>query len=157
MAIRCYIGIGSNLGDRQKNMDIAIQRLRETDAIEVNKASSIYETEPAGGPEQPRYLNGVLEIETDLAAIELLSVLQDIENQLGRERIVKNGPRTIDLDILTYGDHEINEPGLKVPHPRMTEREFVQRPLRELIKDKPRTSRGVYSEQGRGSPVRGKG
>ena len=130
--MRCYIGIGSNLGDRQKNMDTAIQRLRKTDAIEVNKASSIYETEPAGGPEQPRYLNGVLEIETDLAARQLLSVLQDIENQLGRERIVKNGPRTIDLDILTYGDHEIDEPGLKVPHPRMAEREFVQLPLREL-------------------------
>ncbi len=134
--MRCYIGIGSNLGDRQKNIDIAIQRLRETDAIEVSKVSSIYETEPVDGPGQSKYLNGVLEIETGLTARQLLNVLQDIESQLGRKRTVKNGPRTIDLDILTYGDQNIDEPGLNVPHPRMAEREFVQRPLRELMRNK---------------------
>ena len=129
----CYIGIGSNLGDRQKNIDDAIEKMRRADGIKVKKISPIYETEPVGGPAQPRYLNGVIEIETGLKARELLSLAQKIENDLGRQRKVKNGPRTIDLDILTYGDREINEPDLQIPHPRMKEREFVQRPLRDIL------------------------
>lgn len=130
--MRCYIGIGSNLGDRDKNILDAIRRLRGTKGIEVKAVSGIYETEPVGGPAQPKYLNGVIEIETLLEPKELLSVLQAIENKLGRERMVKNGPRTIDLDILTYGNEKIDEPDLKIPHPRMNERKFVQVPLMEI-------------------------
>jgi len=129
----CYIGIGSNLGDRQKNIDDAIEKMRMADGIKVKKISPIYETGPVGGPAQPRYLNGVIEIETGLRARELLLLAQKIENDLGRQRKVKNGPRTIDLDILTYGDMTIDEPDLKIPHPRMKEREFVQKPLRDII------------------------
>ncbi|MEE8317762.1 MAG: 2-amino-4-hydroxy-6-hydroxymethyldihydropteridine diphosphokinase [Candidatus Omnitrophota bacterium] len=132
--MRCYIGIGSNLGDRQKNMEEAIQRLRERKGIIVKGISRIYETDPVGGPHQPRYLNGVIEIETELGPRKLLSFTQEIENQLGRDRTtVKNGPRTIDLDILTYGDREIDEEDLKIPHPKMSERQFVQKPLRDLL------------------------
>lgn len=131
--MRCYIGIGSNLGDRRINIDNAIQRLRDTQGIEVKRISKIHETEPVGGPPQPKYLNGVIEIDTELRSRQLLLALQEIENQLGRAKAVKNGPRTIDLDILTYGDERIDEPDLKIPHPRMQERAFVQIPLKELL------------------------
>ncbi|MBU1148356.1 MAG: 2-amino-4-hydroxy-6-hydroxymethyldihydropteridine diphosphokinase [Candidatus Omnitrophica bacterium] len=132
--MRCYIGIGSNLGNRRKNIDAAIEKLRQVNEIEVKKVSSVYETEPVGGPKQPDYLNAVIEIETMFGPRKLLAVLHEIEDHLGRKRSVKDGSRTIDLDILTYGDEKINEPDLKIPHPRMNEREFVQLPLRELLK-----------------------
>jgi len=128
----CYIGIGSNLGDRQKYIESAIQKLKEIKGIAVKKASSLYETAPVGGPKQGKYLNGAIEIATDLGPRELLNVLQSIEKQLGRKRMIKDEPRTIDLDILLYGDENIDEPDLKIPHPRMAEREFVMKPLREL-------------------------
>ncbi len=131
--MRCYIGVGSNLGDRERNIENAIQKLREARSIDVKKTSQIYETEPVNGPLQPRYLNGVIEIETEIMPQELLCALQRIEKELGRVRLIKNGPRTIDLDILTYGEEKIDEPDLKVPHPRMNEREFVQRPLKDLL------------------------
>ncbi|MFA5388270.1 MAG: 2-amino-4-hydroxy-6-hydroxymethyldihydropteridine diphosphokinase [Candidatus Omnitrophota bacterium] len=130
--MRCYIGIGSNLGDRRKYIDSAIDKLRETSSIEVKKVSGIYETEPIGGPKQGRYLNGAIEIETGLKPRELLTRLQDIEKELGRIRTVRNAPRTIDLDILLYGEDNIDEPGLKIPHPRMRDREFVMKPLKEI-------------------------
>ena len=129
----CYIGIGSNLGDKEKNMIDAVRMLEETNRIEVRKLSSIYETEPVGGPPQPKYLNGVIEVETDLEPKELLFAMQRIENALGRKRTVKYGSRTIDLDILTYGDKIIDEPDLKIPHPRMAERAFVQKPLGDIV------------------------
>mgnify|MGYP001608860399 FL=1 len=128
----CYIGIGSNLGDRQKYIESAIQRLKEIKGIEVRKVSSIYETDPLGGPSQGKYLNGAIEIETEIDPRELLTRLLDMEIQLGRKRTVKNGPRTIDLDILLFGDKKIDEPGLEIPHPRMREREFVMKPLKEI-------------------------
>ena len=131
--MQCYIGIGSNLGDRQENIKDAIQKIRETKGIEVKILSNIYETEPVGGPPQFKYLNGVIEIDTGLEARQLLLALQKIEKQLGRIRTIKNGTRTIDLDILMYGEKKVDEPDLKIPHPRMHEREFVQRPLRELL------------------------
>ena len=130
--MRCYIGIGSNLGDRRKYIENAIQKLNETKGIEVKKVSSIYETDPLSGPIQGKYLNGVIEIETEIEPRELLTRLLDIEIQLGRKRTVKNGPRTIDLDILLFGDKKIDEPGLKIPHPRMQRREFVMKPLKEI-------------------------
>ncbi|MFC1667599.1 2-amino-4-hydroxy-6-hydroxymethyldihydropteridine diphosphokinase [Candidatus Omnitrophota bacterium] len=128
-----YIGIGSNLGDRRKNIENAIHYLRETSGIKVKKLSGVYETEPVGGPEQPKYLNGVIEIETDLDPRQLLLAMQKIEKLLGRKRTVGNGPRTIDLDILTYDDRQIDESDLKIPHPRMHERDFVQKPLRDIL------------------------
>ena len=129
----CYIGIGSNLEDRKKYIETSIQKLRNIDGVEVRRVSSIYETEPIGGPKQGKYLNMVLEIDTELEPKELLCNIHIIENELGRKRVVKNGPRTIDLDILLYGDKKIDEQGLKIPHPRMNEREFVMKPLEELL------------------------
>lgn len=132
----CYIGVGSNLGDRKKYIENAIEKLKSIKGIEVKRTSNIYETDPVGGPRQGKYLNGALELETELEPGELLAELRAIENELGRKRLVKNAPRTIDLDILLYGDKKIDEPGLKIPHPRMREREFVMKPLREIIDNK---------------------
>ena len=131
--MRCYIAIGSNLGDREKNISDAVHKMRDTQGIEVKKLSQIYEPEPVGGPKQPDFLNAVMHIETTLEPRELLLAVQDIENQLGRTRTIKYGPRTIDLDILIYGDKKIDEPDLKIPHPKMNEREFVLEPLKDLL------------------------
>lgn len=127
-----YIGIGSNLGDRLKSIESAITEIKSNPGIAVEKISSIIETAPIGGPRQGKYLNGVVKIKTEIEPRTLLSILQNIENKLGRKRTIRNGPRTIDLDILLYDDKIINEPGLKVPHPRMLEREFVMKPLLEI-------------------------
>ena len=131
---RCYIGIGSNLGDRQKNIDKAIEELKKNNNIRFKRSSSIYETEAVSDIPQGKYLNGVLEIETSFDPENLLKELNRIEERLGRKRTIKNAPRTIDLDILYYGDEKINEEGLIVPHPRIKEREFVLKGLRELGK-----------------------
>jgi len=128
-----YIVFGSNLGDRDKNIQQAIGFLKAHPKIKIQKISSIIETEPVGGPKQGKFLNGAIKIETELSARDLLNALHDIENKLGRERIIKNGPRTIDLDIIFYGDKIINEPDLVIPHPRWQNREFVKKPLREII------------------------
>jgi 2-amino-4-hydroxy-6-hydroxymethyldihydropteridine diphosphokinase len=129
----CYIGIGSNLGDREKYIENAIEKLKNIEGVEVKRVSNIHETEPVGGPRQGKYLNAAIEIETGLKPRELLAKLQDIEKQLGRKRTVKNASRTIDLDILLYGDNKIDEPDLKIPHPGMREREFVMKPLIEIM------------------------
>jgi len=126
-----FIGIGSNLGDRLANINNAINYLRSDKGIIVEKISSFIETAPVGAP-GPEYLNGVIKITTDLPPKTLLIVLQNIEKKLGRYRPFKNAPRTIDLDILLYGGEVIDEPDLKIPHPRMYEREFVLKPLREI-------------------------
>ncbi|MDP2911973.1 MAG: 2-amino-4-hydroxy-6-hydroxymethyldihydropteridine diphosphokinase [Candidatus Omnitrophota bacterium] len=128
----CYISIGSNLGDRKANIEDAIQKLKKSGGVRVSKVSNIYETEPVGGPKQGKFLNGAIKIETTLKPEALLKRLLKIEKDLGRKRTVKNGPRTIDLDILLFGDKKIDEPGLKIPHPRMREREFVMKPLKEI-------------------------
>jgi len=128
-----YIAFGSNLGDRNKNVQKAISRLKSHPKITVKKISSIIETEPEGGPKQTKFLNGVLKIETILSPRGLLKFLQRIETDLGRKRTVKNGPRTIDLDIIFYGDKVINNPDLVIPHPRWQGREFVKKPLREIM------------------------
>ena len=127
-----YIGIGSNLGDRLANINSAIEELKSNPEIRIEKISSIIETAPVGGPAQGNYLNGVIKIETEISARSLLYILQNIEKKLGRIRTVKDGPRTMDLDMLLYGDKIIKEPGLKVPHPKMLEREFVMKPLLEI-------------------------
>lgn len=128
----CYIGIGSNLGDRRAYIDEAIRLLGSTKGISVKRVSSIYQTEPMGGPVQDKFLNGVIEIETELAPLELFKELAGIEAKLGRVRGVKNGPRTIDLDILYFGRENIDSADLVVPHPRIKDREFVLKGLREL-------------------------
>jgi 2-amino-4-hydroxy-6-hydroxymethyldihydropteridine diphosphokinase len=131
----CYIGFGSNLGDRRAYIDKAISALRSAPGIIVKRVSSVYETDPVSDIPQGRFLNGVLEAETSLAASALLKILNAIEGSLGRERSVKNAPRTMDLDILYYGDERVEEEGLVIPHPRIREREFVLKGLRELGKD----------------------
>ena len=128
----CYIGLGSNLGNRQENIRLAIDKINRLKNTKVTKSSSIIETEPAGCPPQGRFLNAVAEIQTSLSAQELLNSLQRIEKELGRVRTVKNGPRTIDLDILLFEGQNINEKDLIIPHPRIKEREFVLAPLREI-------------------------
>ncbi|OGW84427.1 MAG: 2-amino-4-hydroxy-6-hydroxymethyldihydropteridine diphosphokinase [Omnitrophica bacterium RIFCSPLOWO2_01_FULL_45_10] len=132
MVTICYIGIGTNLGDRRANIDKAIQELKKNKNINFKRSSSVYETEAQSDIPQGKFLNGVLEIETDLDPKELLNELNRIEKKLGRKRIVKDGPRAIDLDILYYGDRVIKEPDLAVPHPKINEREFVLKGLREL-------------------------
>ena len=123
-----YVGLGSNLGDRERLIREAAQ------LIGAVRLSTVIETEPWGYGDQPLFLNAVAEVETPLTARQLLDHLLDVERRLGRERIGPQwGPRTIDLDLLLYGDDVIDEPGLVVPHPHLTEREFVLRPLAELI------------------------
>jgi 2-amino-4-hydroxy-6-hydroxymethyldihydropteridine diphosphokinase len=123
-----YIGLGSNLGDRERLIREAAQ------LIGAGRLSTVIETEPWGYENQPMFLNAVAELETQLTARQLLDHLLDVERRLGRERVgAQWGPRNIDLDLLLYGDETIDEPGLIVPHPRLTEREFVLRPLAELV------------------------
>ncbi|MBP7216850.1 MAG: 2-amino-4-hydroxy-6-hydroxymethyldihydropteridine diphosphokinase [Candidatus Omnitrophica bacterium] len=128
----CFIGIGSNEGYRALNIESAIERINRLDKTSVSKRSSIIETTPQGGPAQNNFLNAVIEISTELSAHALLRGLQTIEKDLGRRRVIKNGPRTIDLDILFYGQEIICDEQLVVPHPRMKERDFVLLPLKEI-------------------------
>ena len=128
----CYIGIGSNLGDRRGYIDRAIRMMIDDPLIGYKRSSSIYETEPVGGMLQGKFLNGVIEIDTALQPGSLLRELNRIEDALGRTREVKNGPRTMDLDILYYGGEVFDDGELVIPHPRISEREFVLRGLREL-------------------------
>jgi 2-amino-4-hydroxy-6-hydroxymethyldihydropteridine diphosphokinase len=124
---RAFVGLGSNLGDRE-----ALIR-RAATLIGTTRLSAIVETEPWGYEDQPRFLNAVAEIETPLGPRALLDQLLEVERQLGRERVGPRwGPRTIDLDLLLYGEEELDEPGLVVPHPLLTERLFVLEPLAEL-------------------------
>jgi 2-amino-4-hydroxy-6-hydroxymethyldihydropteridine diphosphokinase len=129
-----FIGLGSNLGDREENVRAALERLSELGPL---RASTVRETDPVGLTEQPMFLNAVAEVRTELPARELLASLLAIERDLGRDRTVEQrwGPRTIDLDLLLYGGDVIDEPGLTVPHPRLAERLFVLEPLHELAPD----------------------
>jgi 2-amino-4-hydroxy-6-hydroxymethyldihydropteridine diphosphokinase len=131
---RAYIGLGANLGDREANIRRALELLPAEPGIEVVAVSSLRETEPVGYRDQPRFLNGAAAVETKLSAVELLARLLAVERELGRERRAgpRFGPRTIDLDLLLYGDETIEEPGLTVPHPRLAGRRFALEPLYEL-------------------------
>ena len=132
--MRAYIGLGSNLGDRESTIQAAVGRLAATPEVELIGVSTLRETDPVGPvTDQPRFLNGAAAVETSLGAGALLDRLLAIEAELGRTRDgPAGGPRTIDLDLLLYGDERIDEPGLQVPHPRLHEREFVLEPLAEL-------------------------
>jgi 2-amino-4-hydroxy-6-hydroxymethyldihydropteridine diphosphokinase len=131
---RAYVGLGANLGDREQNLRRAVELLAAEPGIDVVAVSSFRETDPVGYVDQPRFLNGACAVETDLTARELLERLLAVERALGRERGTgpRWGPRTIDLDLLLYGEETVDEPGLTVPHPRLTERSFALEPLLEL-------------------------
>lgn len=127
-----YIGIGSNEGDRLVNLAQAIEALSELPETHVERASNAYETEPAYLVDQPPFANAVVELQTDLEPDQLLDHLHNIEDEMGRVRTVENGPRIIDLDILTFGDEEMVSEALTLPHPGLLERDFVVTPLLEI-------------------------
>ncbi|RZQ55261.1 2-amino-4-hydroxy-6-hydroxymethyldihydropteridine diphosphokinase [Pseudidiomarina tainanensis] len=127
-----YIALGANLGDPVQTLKDAILHLSGLPQLQFLRSSSLYSSTPMGPSDQPDYVNAVCCTETDLAPLELLDLLQTVENQFGRQRIRHWGPRTLDLDLLLYDDQVINEPRLCVPHPGMTERDFVLIPLAEL-------------------------
>jgi 2-amino-4-hydroxy-6-hydroxymethyldihydropteridine diphosphokinase len=129
-----YIGLGSNLGNRAENLRGARERI-ETSGVRIRRASSIYETEPREMLDQPWFLNQVIEAETTLFPRQLLARLLRIEREMGRVRTAPHGPRTIDLDILLFGNAVVHAAGLEIPHPRMAERRFVLEPLAELAPD----------------------
>lgn len=130
--MKAYIGLGSNLGERESMIRQALEALSILPDTDLVRASSLYDTEPVGDVEQPNFLNAVAQVETDLPARQLLWNLQLIEKRLGRERTRRWGPRVIDLDLLLYGDEIVEEDGLRVPHPELTRRAFVLVPLVEL-------------------------
>ena len=131
--MRAYIGIGANLGNRYETVARALEMLARRPGVEVLQVSTLRETEPVGYADQPRFLNGAAAVETELDPRALLDELLAVESELGRTRDgPRFGPRTIDLDLLVYGDREVSEPGLTVPHPRLDERAFALEPLAEL-------------------------
>lgn len=127
-----YVGLGANLGPREITLLRAVDLLADTEGVEVRAVSQLRETEPVGVVDQPLFLNGAVVLDTSLSPRELLHRLLEIERELGRVRDVRWGPRVVDLDLLVYGDRQIDEPGLRVPHPRLHERRFALEPLAEL-------------------------
>jgi 2-amino-4-hydroxy-6-hydroxymethyldihydropteridine diphosphokinase len=127
-----YISLGTNVGDRENYLKEAIESLKQHPSMQLESVSSIYETDPVGYIDQPNFLNLVVKIFTSLSPQELLEVTQTIENELGRKREIRWGPRTIDLDILLYNHENIETDQLRIPHPRMFERSFVLIPLKEI-------------------------
>lgn len=132
---KAYLGIGTNIGDKRANIEKSIELLDKHPQVEVTKVSSYYETEPVGFTEQDWFQNIALEVETALEPLDLLALCNQIEKDLGRERIIRWGPRIIDVDILTYEGFTSGTEKLTVPHPRMHERSFVMVPLYEIIQD----------------------
>ena len=144
---RAYIGLGANLGPREATLLRAVERLAAEEGVRVLELSSLRDTEPVGVTEQPEFLNGAVAIETTLSPRELLDALLRIERELGRVRDGERfGPRTIDLDLLVYGDEVVDEAGLEVPHPRLHERKFALEPLAELDPDLEIPGRGQVSK-----------
>lgn len=127
-----YIALGTNIEPREAYLTGALEKITEHEEIKMNNISSIYETDPVGYTDQADFLNMIIEVETTLSPMDLLAYCQGIENRLGRERDIRFGPRTIDLDILLYGEETVSTDELTVPHPRMHERAFVLVPLAEL-------------------------
>lgn len=132
----CLIGLGANLGHRERSLQQALARLSDVSRVQVVAASSLRETIPVGGPAgQEPYLNAAATLTTDLSAVELLAALQNVERELGRERFIRWGARTLDLDLLLYDDLVLDAAGLVVPHPRMAVRRFVLGPAQEIAAD----------------------
>jgi 2-amino-4-hydroxy-6-hydroxymethyldihydropteridine diphosphokinase len=142
--MKAVISLGANIGNPREQITLAIAMLRE--ATEVLAVSSIYETAPVGGPDQPNYLNAICIAESDLPASDLLSVLHGIEKTLGRERLERWGPRTIDLDLIQYGSILSSAQELELPHPRAHERKFVLEPWLEIEPDAILLTHGKVSE-----------
>ena len=142
--MKAVIALGANIGSPREQMDVAIALLRE--ATEVKAVSTYFVTKPVGGPEQPDYLNAVCILESELPALDLLAVLQGIEKSLGRERDVRWGPRTIDLDLIQYGSLLSAAAELELPHPRAHERRFVLEPWCEIEPDAILLTHGKISE-----------
>lgn len=132
---RVLIGFGSNLGDSVQICTTAIERLRDHPHLRVRKISSFYRTSPLMLTEQPWFVNGVVLAETNMCPEELLKALHDIEREFGRDRQIRWGPRTLDLDLLAYGNLEVSLPTLTVPHPQLHARRFVLEPLLEIVPD----------------------
>jgi len=131
--VTAYLGLGSNMGNRQDNLDRALDFLSQR--LRLGEVSSLYETEPVGNIEQPHFLNLACRVDTRLAPTELLALAKGIERKLGRTFGKSNAPRPIDIDILLYGDQVIETPELVIPHPKLTERAFVLVPLAEIAPD----------------------
>jgi 2-amino-4-hydroxy-6-hydroxymethyldihydropteridine diphosphokinase len=127
-----FLSLGSNLGDRLAYLREALIYLNRNKAVDVRRVSSVYETDPVGYTDQPAFFNIAVEVATSLSPLELLALCQKVEDHFQRARSVRWGPRTLDIDILTYDEVVLNTPELTLPHPRMAERDFVQIPLREL-------------------------
>lgn len=127
-----YIGLGSNQGDRLEFLSAAVHAISRIPETHIDRVSHAYESEPAYNEDQPRFANAVVALATQLSSVQVFEYLQQIEGDLGRMRESENGPRTIDLDLLLFGDEELNSESLVVPHPRMLEREFVVVPLLEI-------------------------
>ena len=142
--MKAVISLGANIGNPEEQMQLAIAMLRE--ATDVVALSSIYTTKPVGGPEQPNYLNAICITESDLPAADLLALLHGIEKTLGRERIERWGPRTIDLDLIQYGTILSSAQELELPHPRAHERKFVLEPWYEIEPDAILLTHGKISE-----------
>ena len=130
--MKAFVGLGSNLGDREAQIRMALDELAKLPGSRVIRASSLYDSEPAGEVEQPNFLNAVAQIDTELTARQLLWNLLLIERRLGRVRSARWGPRSIDLDLLMFGELVVDEPDLQVPHPELDRRSFVLVPLVEI-------------------------
>jgi 2-amino-4-hydroxy-6-hydroxymethyldihydropteridine diphosphokinase len=142
--MKAVVALGANIGNPSEQMNLAIAMLKE--ATDVIAVSSFYTTKPVGGPEQPDYINAVCILESELPALDLLSLLQGIEKSLGRERIERWGPRTIDLDLIQYGSLLSKAEELELPHPRAHERRFVLEPWHEIEPDAVLLTHGKISE-----------
>ncbi len=143
-----YLSLGSNLGDREALLNEAIQRL-EAAGVRIVRRSTIHETEPQDFKDQPKFLNMAVEAETDLTPLALLAAIQKIEAEMGRQRTIPKGPRTIDIDILFYANQVIASADLEIPHPRLAQRSFVLNPLSEIAPDlrHPVTGKSVREAQ----------
>jgi 2-amino-4-hydroxy-6-hydroxymethyldihydropteridine diphosphokinase len=145
--VRAFVGLGANLGPREETLLRAVEFLGAEDGVEIVALSQLRETDPLGIEDQPRFLNGAVVVETTLGPRELLDVLLRVERELGRVRDgTRWGPRVIDLDLLAYGTEVVDQPGLRVPHPRLHERRFVLEPLGDLDPDLEIPGRGRVSD-----------
>jgi 2-amino-4-hydroxy-6-hydroxymethyldihydropteridine diphosphokinase len=149
--MRAFLGLGANLGNRERTIARAVELLGRQPGVEVVAVSTLRETDPVGFTDQPRFLNGAAAVETELEPRDLLAALLAVERELGRTRDgPRFGPRTIDLDLLLFGDREVSEPGLTVPHPRLAERAFALEPLADLDPDLRIPGRGRVEDLLRG-------
>jgi 2-amino-4-hydroxy-6-hydroxymethyldihydropteridine diphosphokinase len=140
-----YVGIGANLGPREETLRRAVELVGGADGVEVVAVSELRETDPVGVVDQPPFLNGAVSVETTRSPRALLDLLLEIERSLGRVRAERWGPRVVDLDLLVYGNGVVDEPGLRVPHPRLHERRFALEPLKDLNPELKIPGRGTVS------------